>query len=197
MDIGRRTGIVNDFDREILSVAEALVFTEQNLDWYQNSRLNRGSGLSLANLDPNLVGQLAGVEWRIVVPKEGAILIVEPSFRGTGGLPYTEPGTHEDVNVSVSPFPGGVLIWGNTPPEVKQVRLTTQNSVVLLATAVLGPDRRLFAVPIDDRLDPMSLELLDSDGNQIGSFELAHLVPHSIGAGIGPYTRPETSPDGD
>ncbi len=90
-----------------------------------------------------------------------------------------------------------MLVWGNSPPEVKQVRLVSRNSSVSLPTAGFGPDRSLFAVPIDDRLDPVVLELLDGDGNLIGSFELAHLVPHSIGAGLGPSTRQETSQDGD
>ncbi len=179
----------------ILEVAEALVFVEQDLPWRPDQRINQGAGLPLDVLDPLLAGQLGGAEWRIVVPKENAVLIVEPSFRDAGQLGFIEPDIEGHVEISINPFNGGVLVWGDAPIGVEQVRLRTERTQVVLPAVAFGEEGQLFAVPIDDRLDPIDLEFLDINGRVIGSFDLSDLVPHGGGAtGTGAFVE---LPDGD
>jgi len=78
------------------------------------------------------------------------------------------------------------IVVGQSPNNVKLVRLHLSNATVDLPV-VIHEDQVVFAVPINDLLDPVSITLLSQDETILATISLVGLPPY-LGGAIGSGT---------
>lgn len=132
--------------------------------------------------EPVLAGSLNNVEWSIVTGDQNSLLELSVDGRLLGGLPNQVPLDPTSVLITIDPLPGGVVLFASAPALGHSVVFRTESGQVSLPVVSFGEDLTAFAVPIDDRLDPVEVELLDADGESLGAFSLGNLSPYSGGS---------------
>jgi len=156
-------------------LAEALSFVQRTDAWSQGDEdLLGGTVVG----DPILAGLLGDIEWDVVhsngelIVRSGDLdrLVFNQQFNSTATVSY-----------GVGPLPnaGGALLFGFVPAGVNQVELVLADTTrVLLPTVPLGDTGAAFAVPIDDRIDPVEIRLLDEGTETQEPIDLRDLPPY-------------------
>lgn len=178
---GPGTRIANiDIDR--LELAEALTFVESADGWTDDGEDRLGLP---ADRDPILAGTIAGIEWNVV--ENGGELVVRTGDRDR--VAFTHRHDQDDradgVGYSVNPLaiPGGALIVGSAPAGVDQIEVVLEGGGrVIMPTVEIDGGRSAFAVPVDDRLDPIEIRLVSS-GVRVGrAIDVSYLPPYLGGS---------------
>lgn len=169
---------------EMLELAEQLDTHEvADLQWSTEDV----AGPPVGDSPVRLSGVLSGTTWQVVSSPDGTTSLAVDD-RLASSLGERQPGAeapNREIELSLAPIsvPGGTLAWGSAPSTVTTARLTLANGdTARLPTAESTSDRSLFAVPIPDELDPVSLEFLDADGGTVADYNLTWLTPYMGGS---------------
>lgn len=168
-----------DIRTETLELAQLLQPIRAELNWQEEPP----SGPSLADAPTVLAGTLADTPWRLVVAPNGLALATgSDSVSRSNGVPPQGNATEIGYSIESVGTGGGVVVYGDAPNVADRVRLRTNNSITELPTAPTPDGRVAFAVPIDDRLDPVGIDFLDDGGRVLATIGLEDLPPFFGGA---------------
>lgn len=168
---------------EALELAGYLVPLTTELNWQLEARPLRAEPFEEWR---QLSGKIDGMVWHVTLDGGRLVLNAEPDFAGLGdpfpiinGFNPSDP-TKVLWNIESVDMPGGVVLFGHAPEIVDSVRLRLLNGTAVLPVVGYHTDRVAFAVPISDRLDPLSVEFLDPDGVVVfETISLSDLPPYS------------------
>lgn len=173
----------DDLRSEMLELAEQLEILEvPELQWSTEN----AAGTPMADSTAQLSGALGGTTWKIVSSPDGTTALavsdrLASSHRNQ--TPEREDLREIDLNLAPISVPGGTLVWGFAPSTVKSARLILANGDTAQVTTVESTnDRSIFAVPIADDLDPISVEFLNADGGTTATYNLRWLPPYMGGS---------------
>lgn len=160
---------------DALLLAEALKFVQRTDAWSQGDEDLLGRTVVG---DPILAGLLGDVDWD-VVHSNGELIVRSGDL---DRLVFNEQSNSTaTVSYGVGPLPnaGGALIFGFVPAGVNQVELVLADTTrVLLPTVPLANAGAAFAVPIDDRIDPVEIRLLSDGTEREEPIDLRDLPPY-------------------
>lgn len=166
---------LTDISSEMVKLAGLLQSITEDLDWSGEPR----RGQQFPDAETLLAGELAGTPWRILETSNGLVLATgtDATVISSGS---TSPGTADEIVFSIEPVstPGGVVIHGDAPDSIDSVILRTENSSITLPVTKFGKERIAFAVPVDDRLDPLAIDFIGTDGQQLASIPREDLPPY-------------------
>lgn len=165
-------------ESDMVELARRLQPVTTQLDWGNEPITGRPAPDST----PLFAGTLAGTRWELVRLRSGlALAIGTDRISRSEGQPPTERGDQVGFSIEPVDIPGGTVVYGDAPLAVSQVALRTTNSVTTIPTQAFD-GRVAFAVPVDDRLDPIGVDLLDADGQLLGTIPLQDQPPY-VGGG--------------
>jgi hypothetical protein len=163
-----------DIRTETLELAQLLQPIRAELDWQEEPP----SGPPLADAPTVLAGTLADTPWRLVLAPDGLALATgSDAVSRSNGVPPQDNATEIGYSIESVGTGGGVVVYGDAPNVAHRVRLRTNNSITELPTASTSDGRVVFAVPIDDRLDPVGIDVLDDGGRVLATIGLEDLPP--------------------
>jgi len=179
---------ITDISDEMLALANSLKPVMTELVWYGGDEMATLAGPSRPDAVPLLAGTIDGTRWRVAADGTDLQLLIGDETRFVGGTPRTTPDDRDMIDYTIMPIsvPGGAIVFGHSPNNVKLVRLHLSNATVDLPV-VTHEDQVVFAVPINDLLDPVSITLLSQDETILATISLIGLPPY-LGGAIGSGT---------
>ena len=178
--VSRGASGLPDISADLSALARLLEPIRAQLDWSNQPRIGR----QFANVEPLLAGNLAGIAWKLVPGSSGLVIAAGTDYIATSdGSPPLDDDFRIKYSYEAISIPGGSIVSGDAPVSVRRVQLRTANTITELPIAPLPQGRVAFAVPIDDRLDPISIDFLDDNGEQLASIPMDQRPPYQGGSG--------------
>ena len=169
-----------DVRAETLELAELLEPIRTELDWLAEPQI----GIRLIDAQTLLAGTLANTKWQLLSTPVGLALgIGDDSRASSEGEPVQESDRQIGYSIASVSTPGGAVVYGDAPALARGVQLRTDTAIIEVPTAPAPDGRVAFAVPIDDRLDPLGIDFLDDSGQVLATIPLDDLPPF-FGGGL-------------
>jgi hypothetical protein len=169
-----------DVRAETLELAELLEPIRTELDWLAEPQI----GIRLIDAQMLLAGTLANTKWQLLSTPVGLALgIGDDSRAASEGEPVQESDRQIGYSIASVSTPGGAVVYGDAPALARGVQLRTDTAIIEVPTAPAPDSRVAFAVPIDDRLDPLGIDFLDDSGQVLATIPLDDLPPF-FGGGL-------------
>lgn len=174
-----------ELDADYLDVANLLMPVEAAIPWTGEQSLGNRAN---PEENPLLAGRLDEFGWEVYAEDRpgSALTLVVDGFE-VGGTPFASPLDPNEVNIGIDSSVGGVVVLLDMPDTVSTVLLRTEAGDARLPAVDAAPGRTASAIPIEDVIDPVALDLLDDSGDALGTFPLDELTPftsQSIGTGL-------------
>ncbi len=172
-------------DAERVLLSETLQPIRQHLNWHQE--IEPGPPVD-HQIEPVLAGTLSELTWEIIPTGTATdlfALVIDGAEQGR--TPYSIPADPAAVEIDITSLPGGIVVLGHAPPQATRLLLHTRSGTADLPVVIHQSGRNVFAVPLEDVIDPLRLEFLDDEGQTLGAFPLDQYPPYlsgSIGTGL-------------